>query len=842
MHAATKSIPTAGQRVKVQYLTRALLVVVVAFLLSGCAPLVDSDQMGADTGPETLLQVGETIGQTFVARHSGLNGIEVWLTPVQAGQGNLRLQLAASPADQNPLASAILPVADIRGPGFYRFSFPPLQDSHSRYYYAVLELDGDAVMRVGAAAGSAYLDGSLHVNEAPVVAQMAFRLTYDRGRLVLDLGRFGLQSAVRLLVAALLFMVPGWALLVVLRKQRLAVRCEHWAEGLGVAVGLGLAIYPILMLWLNVAHVRAGPLTAFLPVIGGLAVLVWHYRPWRVSLPALRTALRQWWHGSGALPDSVLLIVLLLASIGWFLSTRGLEMPLWYDSVQHSVMVQRIVESGGLYTSWDPYAPYRTFSQQFGFHANVAVWAWLTGMATPEAMIWVGQFISLFAVLALYPLGYRIRGPWAGLVAVFMAAVPLIYPVFYTNWGRYPQMTGQAILCIAGWWMWQLWHSEKGWRWGDLLLGAALIVSTALSYYRMAFHFLAFVVAVWLVAANPLRRFLEHRRWLALSLTALAVLILFLPWLLNLASTPFLNAEAGTGGDASASSGIWTQIMGMEIGWRAPLALVILIGTLVAVWGRGGALALPVVWLWLLVTLPIVRRLPLPGVDIIQDFTIATSLYMPQAWIWAALAGFIVDRWRLTIRRWLLLPVAVLIIAASIWYLPTRLRFIDRDYDLSTRPDLRAASWIRASLPEDVFFLINGVVYTDGFSASAGDAGAWIPLLTQRGVVIPPQYALLAEQPNEPGYSEAVNGLIRQLAAVSAATPEGHAAICAFPKPITHVYLGQRQGLVNKALPIKVQQPMLIPDQLMQDRAFRLIYHEDRVMIFEFDRSTCVSG
>ena len=320
MHAATKSTPTAGQRVKVQYLTRALLVVVVAFLLSGCAPLVDSDQMGADTGPETLLQVGGTIGQTFVARHSGLNGIEVWLTPVQAGQGNLRLQLAASPADQNPLASAILPVADIRGPGFYRFSFPPLQDSHSRYYYAVLELDGDAVMRVGAAAGSAYLDGSLHVNEAPVVAQMAFRLTYDRGRLVLDLGRFGLQSAVRLLAAALLFMVPGWALLVVLRKQRLAVRCEHWAEGLGVAVGLGLAIYPILMLWLNVAHVRAGPLTAFLPVIGGLAVLVWHYRPWRVSLPALRTALRQWWHGSGALPDSVLLIVLLLASIGWFLS------------------------------------------------------------------------------------------------------------------------------------------------------------------------------------------------------------------------------------------------------------------------------------------------------------------------------------------------------------------------------------------------------------------------------------------------------------------------------------------------------------------------------------------
>lgn len=841
MHAVMKWIPRGSQRVKLGYLTGVFLLFAAIFLLSGCAPLVDLDQIGADPGFEVLLQAGGTVGQTFVARHSGLNGVEVWLAPAQAGQGDLRLSLMAEPADRRVLASATLPVASINGPGFYRFPLPLLRDSHSRYYYAVLESEGNAAMYVGAASSPSYLDGSLHLNDAPIAKQMTFRLTYDRVSIVLDLFRFGLQSAAMLLAAGLLFLVPGWAVLVLLRKHRLAVRCKHWAEAAGVAFGIGLALYPVLMLWLNVVGLHAGRLIAYLPVVSGLVVLGWHYRPWQIRPSALRAAVGQWWRSANALPDSALLVVLLLASGSWFLSVRGLEMPFWYDSVQHGVMVQRIVESGGLYTSWDPYTPYRTFSQQFGFHADVAVWAWFTGLATPAAVIWGGQIISLFAVLALYPLGYRIRGPWAGLVAVFMAAVPLIYPAYYTNWGRYPQMAGQALLCITAWWAWQLWHSEKGWRWGDLLLGAVLIVSTALAYYRMAFHFLAFVVAVWLVAANPLKRFVEHKRWLALGLTALLSLVMFSPWLLNLQTALLQSAEVAARGGGSAGLGIWAQVTGMEIGWRAPLALVILVGTVVGVWGGGGALALPVVWLWLLETLLIVRRLPLPAVNIIQDFTIATSLYMPQAWIWAALTGFLLERRRLTARRWLLLPVALLMIAVSAWYLPTRLRFIDRAFDLSTRPDLRAASWIRASLPEDAFFLINGVVYTDGFSANAGDAGAWIPLLTQRGIVIPPQYALLAEQPNEPGYSDAVNGLISQLAAVSAATGEGHAAICAFPRPITHVYLGQRQGLVNKALPNKVEQPMLIPAQLLADDAFRLVYHEDQVMIFEFDRSLCAS-
>lgn len=827
---------------KATHILRFFPIIVGILFLSGCSPFVDSDQTWHDEDMEIVLQSSRTVGQTFVARHSGLNGIEIWLEPIQGGEGTLRLDLKVSPSEDDLVTSATLPITEVRQPGFYRFSFPRLRNSHGQYYYAVLELDSDALINIGAATSSSYLDGSLYADRTPLAGQIAFRLTYDRGSIGLDLLQFGFLAAVWLVAAGLLFVVPGWAALIVLQKQLLAIRGTHWAESLGVATGLGLATYPVLMLWFHLINIRAGFITIYLLLLSAAAILIRHYRPWRIRLIDLRTTFHRWRLTPTALPDSVLVFVLFLAGVSWLLPTRGLEMPLWYDSVQHGVMVQRILESGGLFSSWEPYAPYQTLSQQFGFHANVAAWAWLTGMNTPQAVIVGGQFISLVAVLALYPLGYRLGGAWGGLISVFAAAVMLIFPAYYTNWGRYPQMAGQTLLCVAGWSAWQLWHSEKGWRWGDLLLAAILIVSTVLTYYRMAFHFLALFIGVWLIAERPLKRLLEHKRWLAMILLVLATVILFSPWLVNLTKGSFLNAEGNPQSDRPLAVGIWTQITDIQIGWQAPLALVIFVGILTMLWSRHRAVAFPVVWLWLLTMLPIVRRLPLPGVGIIQDFTIQTSLYMPQAWIWSAFAGFVVERWRLVVRQWILLPVSVVIILVSVWRLPGRLQLIDRDFDLSTRPDLRAASWIQEHLPQNAFFLINGVVYTDGVSALAGDAGAWIPLLTRRGVVIPPQYALLTERPNEPGYSEAVNNLIRQLSSVPAPTSEGHALICGFPRPITHVYLGQRQGLVNKALPKKTQQPLLIPDQLMQDLAFRLIYHEDQVMIFEFDRSVCANN
>ena len=145
--------------------------------------------------------------------------------------------------------------------------------------------------------------------------------------------------------------------------------------------------------------------------------------------------------------------------------------------------------------------------------------------------------------------------------------------------------------------------------------------------------------------------------------------------------------------------------------------------------------------------------------------------------------------------------------------------------------------WVRQHTPADAQFLINGLVYTDGYSVVGGDAGWWFPLLARRANSIPPQYALFTAVPIEPGYTQQVNDLVHTLLAHPPTTAEGTQALCDFG--ITHVYVGQQRGMVVAALPIQPDKPMLDVAELTGSDLFELLYQQDRVRIYQFDRSAC---
>jgi hypothetical protein len=86
-----------------------------------------------------------------------------------------------------------------------------------------------------------------------------------------------------------------------------------------------------------------------------------------------------------------------------YFAIRMIDVPMWGDSVQHTVMAQRLFENGGLFDSWLPYAPYATLTVQFGFPTVAALYMWLLRMTSPQAVLVAGQVLSLIAVAALYP-------------------------------------------------------------------------------------------------------------------------------------------------------------------------------------------------------------------------------------------------------------------------------------------------------------------------------------------------------------------------------------------------------------------------------------------------------
>ncbi|MDE3090745.1 MAG: hypothetical protein KGJ80_15325, partial [Chloroflexota bacterium] len=414
---------------------------VLFFLLASCSPFVKDGQ--PTTNASTLvLQSGETVGQTFTARDRGLNGVEVFLSPDATAQGEIRLHLRADSQSTKDISIATLAAQAVTAPGFYRFDFAPQSNSRGQDYFAAIELQGSGSLRVGTAPGDAYLDGALYQNGNPIDAQMTFRLVYDPIELLIGLAALMLTWLQVLAVAISLFVLPGWALLAVWLSGWGAL---SWGERLGLAIGLSVAIYPLLLLWPNLMGLHLGALYAWLPIVFAILVLAWHNRAWRPG--KIGAAWRAWRQSPLVWSDLALIGLIFLIIFTRFWVIRSIDVPMWGDSYQHTMITQLIMDHGGLFDSWQPYTPYSTLTVQFGFPTAAAVFSWLTGTSSVRGVLWVGQILNVLAIIVLYPLAVRIaRGNrWAGVGAVLIAGLLSQMPAFYVNWGRYAQLAGQAI-------------------------------------------------------------------------------------------------------------------------------------------------------------------------------------------------------------------------------------------------------------------------------------------------------------------------------------------------------------------------------------------------------------
>ena len=77
---------------------------------------------------------------------------------------------------------------------------------------------------------------------------------------------------------------------------------------------------------------------------------------------------------------------------------------------------QLLADHGGLFSSWQPYAPLKTFTYHFGYHADVAWLHWLSGTPTTHGVLIIGQLQSALVVPMTYLLARRtVGGERAGL-------------------------------------------------------------------------------------------------------------------------------------------------------------------------------------------------------------------------------------------------------------------------------------------------------------------------------------------------------------------------------------------------------------------------------------------
>jgi hypothetical protein len=634
-----------------------------------------------------------------------------------------------------------------------------------------------------------------------------------------------IEGTLLLLVAGALFMLPGLALL----RVTWPALPLHWSERLSLAGGLSLALPPLL---LQATHLLRFPWNSAATMIYvGVAVLAlvllpvrrwWHMRHITFAWPVLE------WHDLllGGLTGAALLIRLYIM--------RDLPAGMWADSYHHTVIVQLLADNQGLFSSWQPYAPLATFTYHYGFHANVVFFHWLSGVPVTQSVLVVGQIINVVTLMGAYLLATRLSGSrTVGLIALALTGFVGMLPAFYVNWGRYTQLTGQAILpAVLICWMLAL-ESQR------LRVGAIVLAVTTTAGLLLT-HYIVTIFAALFVGAYVLLLLARTPRWAtAISVggralvTGTCALLLAAPWLVTM-----LNGRLAYNAQRYVNRSIDTEYIN-KLSALLPLmpfyvhplvAVLAVVSTVVALALRRWRVLLLLLWSQLLIMAVVPQVFGLPGAGLVTNFAAYIALYITVVPLAAYGPGVMLDA--LT-RRHVLLGQTLLtgaLIATSVWGVRQQQALIAPGYMLFTSADAEAMEWIKANIPPDALFLVNMDPAYNNTMFIGSDGGWWIPLLTQRQTTLPPMIQG-HERFADPERAQQLEDLGFALRAHPLPSPEAIQRLR--DAGVRYLYRGANVVQTDKSPGAPPLAPLVDAEVLRRDRSFRVVYDRDNVVIFE---------
>ncbi|MCS6848829.1 MAG: hypothetical protein RMN52_14080 [Anaerolineae bacterium] len=656
---------------------------------------------------------------------------------------------------------------------------------------------------------------------------------------------FGLAAFV------LINLIPGYALIEIFWPRASSLSP---AERFGLAAGVGVAIPPLLIYLADLAGLRWGRAATWLYAIGAalivVAAIIMQGRARRTQSLGRQRADRVFFG---------LLILTLMAAWVRLHAVRELRAGMFGDSVHHTMIAQLMLENGGLFSSWRPYAPLTTLTYHFGFHANVAFYAWLLGAPATTSVLIYGQLLNAAAVPLAFLLASRVIGAYvpdrasvaaaAGLWAAAFTGFANTMPAYFVNWGRYTQLAGQIILpALLVAWIELIERSADGSIKADRRpIALAALLTTAL----MLTHYIVTIFAALMVGSYLIARILQLRTARPALCTALpalgaaaAALVATWPWIQTtlaggLLRNTSLMVSGGISAERVAGYATLTPITPFYLkGWLLALAIV---GLGVAIAQRQWRPTIFAVWAGLLLFTVTPNTFGLPGNGVIDQLTAYIALYVPVA----PLAGYglaELHTWvtsRLEARlQWMAhayLPAtlaATLAIAA--WGAATWLpRVVEPVRQMLTPADERAMAWIAANLPENARFVVNTFPAYGGSLIAGTDGGWWIPLMTKRATNLPP-ITYGSEAFEDPAFYRETNAFAAALRGAPLTDPAPRAINLATPENIqrlraagfTHVYKGANQT------PGPAQADWIDTAALRNSDHFQLIYEAGGVEIF----------
>ena len=834
----------------------------VSLFSAGCVTLKDpeaSQEYRADIVGSVFAD--QSMGQTFVSRRAGLNGLQLWLR-LGAGSdasGQLSIELFHTPEDKQPLVTLPLSFQAIPNNNQVSLTFPPQKDPPGQNYYFVLRTADGPVDLLGRSE-EAYPEGQAYINGNPIQADLSFRTSYEYGiAAVMDDLLVWFSGLWLVIPLALTLWLPGRLLISLARlDQRL-----DWGERSAVSIGLSLALIPLLMTWTTTLGLQWSRLGVWAAAgMLGLA-FIWQSRDRIIfTISTLGKAGRFAYERGGAAPAGMrasaergffssespnwpttfTLAAILLISLAVRLAmVRDLAAPAWVDSVHHAMIARLVAEQGAFPDTYAPFLDVATASYHAGFHSVVTVFHWLSGLEIAPAMLLFGQVLNALAVLAVYLFTTTfVRDRMAGLAAALMTGLFTPMPAYYASWGRYTQLAGLLILPVAMVLVIGLlgpWnsaaprtttsdHQKSGFRrnFPTLILTAIACGGLFLTHYRVI-AFLACLLLAFL-AARFWQSFRQKSFWREMpreiglaALSGIAAIGLTLPWWPATLQTLFIPTY-------TAGAQIQTPIKAFsDFSWgflttafgKPALALAGLGLFLGIIRHRWFALILSL-WIGLLFLIANLPALGLPGTGFVNNTSVEIMLFMPFSALGGFAVGWLISRGRaLWPARWHKLyygGLGLAGLAVALAGAQAMLPILNPVTMLFREADRPALSWIQEHIPPDETILINPFSWGYGLYAGS-DGGYWITPIAGRKTMPPPVlYGLGNPEP----VAQPISEVSRQALEKSGRPVELHDLLTAHN--IGYVYIGARGGALS-------------PRLLQESPLFRMLYAENGAWVFQ---------
>lgn len=697
-------------------------------------PRVDSN-----VGP---LAQGLIFTQEFRSNVDNLARIDVLIDTYSRGNASsLILELYSDPRDDASYRVSSINTAGLVGATYYQWKFDPLPDSAGRKYVLSLwspDASIDDSITLLTSTANVYPEGVAAINNSARPSESLGFSTYSH--IPLD----------RLLISSVgkTFPVRGWHLAIL--AALIGPGFIFWSlsrlgasvlNDLPLAVGLSVALSPVLLLWGVPSPARASADHWFV----GLTLLA--IGVGLVSFRTIRGAGSVSWWSLLTISTAFLIAATRVSLYG------GQQYPFSGDAVHHAIAAEMFRRDASVPSSWNPFALLDSFTFNFGFHIWAGDLAHALDLSSHSVVVLFGfVLIGLTAMSSGY-LAERLCGrPLAGPLAAVLTGFLMPFPSFLLNWGRYPQIFSLVILALIIAVSVEALSDDLPWRQVPIL--ALLLAGVLVGHFQTALLAAIFVIALLMIML--VRRQSTARLLGAIALSA----VLTLPWLIRLVGhPPTLNSLVPT---AAEWSTIY-DVVGDPFFFTPLWALVAAgIGAVIVSLSRFPRALLLLIWIGLCWGLAAAKIGPLPdgisiGASFLQSaaYVIVTPLVaVTVAWI-GEIAFVLISRatagpnvplgnrrasWGRTpstesesqalVLRPSVLPTMVAIILGLTIALSTNQGVApDPRYRLVYLPDVEAMQWLSDSADENTETLAMSELAIGDSTVFGTDAGWWLPLV-----------------------------------------------------------------------------------------------------------------